>query len=106
MEDLVIGILGYNGRLLSMSKSGYRNNHPDNLVIFNANVCVGTNNVWYGDLDVTLDKFKLLELSQELKETIYVLYEMDGRFENEREPQIKNYVVKLNLTAHTNLHQD
>jgi hypothetical protein len=72
------------GRMISGSKSTYRQMHPDNEVYFNANVVIASEGkVWYGDLDLTLDTPKLQEVADVLKEPLYVLYEMDARFENE-----------------------
>jgi hypothetical protein len=48
--------LGPPGRLVSRSKSGYRAQFPDHLVIFNAQVSVGGLTVWRGDLDLSLDE--------------------------------------------------
>jgi len=88
-------LLGYPGHMISGSKSGYRERHPSNLAIFNANVCVNGEKVWFGDIDVTLSKENLIELSMSLKDDVYILYEMDGRFENEKKPKIERYVVKF-----------
>lgn len=72
------------GRMISGSKSGYREKYPDHLVVFNANIVTESRGkVWYGDLDLTLDTPKLVEVSKELGEPMYVLREMDARFENE-----------------------
>jgi hypothetical protein len=72
------------GRMISGSKSGYRERYPDNLVVFNANIATKSRGkIWYGDLDVTLDYEKLASVAEALKEDLFVLYEMDGRFENE-----------------------
>lgn len=89
-------ILGMLGMLISMSKSGYRDRNPDNLVVFNSNVCTETEKIWFGDLDITRSKAKLQMLAQELNETIFVLYEMDGRFDHENSPLTDKYVVKFN----------
>lgn len=72
------------GRMISGSKSGYRQRFPDHFVLFNANIVIESRGkVWYGDLDLTLDTAQLMNIARELKEPLYVLYEMDGRFENE-----------------------
>lgn len=77
-------------RMISGSKSGYRNAHPDNLVCFNANIFVlGEGKVWFGDLDLTLDDEKLKEVAEESGNDLYVLREMDGRFGNENLPDDK-----------------
>jgi hypothetical protein len=72
------------GRMLSFSKSYYRDDHPENEVLFNANIfCKEFGKIWYGDIDVTLEGKLLDEIATELNITLYVLREMDGRFENE-----------------------
>lgn len=87
--------LGMRGKMISFSKSGYFEKNPDNLVIFNSNVCVEGGKIWYGDLDVTLNYDALSTLSKETGKTVYVLTEMDGRFENEEKPRINSAVVKF-----------
>ncbi len=72
------------GRMISGSKSGYRKRNPDNTVYFNANIFVlGEGKIWWGDLDLTIDTPLLEEISGEIGKKLYVLSEMDGRFENE-----------------------
>jgi len=73
-----------NGRMLSYSKSSYRDLHPDNEVYFNANIFVlGEGKVWYGDIDVTKDRDSLERISSRLGKDLFILRELDGRFENE-----------------------
>lgn len=95
MEEIIVKRLGYYGAMISGSKSGYGRMYPKNLAIFNSNVCLESKKIWWGDLDLTLSKDKLIELSKELNDVVYVLYEMDGRFENEEKPLIDRYVVKF-----------
>jgi hypothetical protein len=72
------------GRMISGSKSGYRDRYPNNKVVFNANIVTKSKGkVWHGDLDITLDYDKLQAVANILKEDLYILYEMDARFENE-----------------------
>jgi hypothetical protein len=72
------------GRMLSFSKSHYRKEHPEHQVLFNANVfCEESGKIWYGDINLTLEGNLLGEIATELNTTLYVLREMDGRFENE-----------------------
>lgn len=72
------------GRMISGSKSGYRKRNPDNVVYFNANIFIlGEGKIWWGDLDLTIDTPLLEEISGEIGKKLYVLSEMDGRFENE-----------------------
>lgn len=86
-------ILGNHGRMISGSKSSYYQRHPDNLIVFNANVCTDNGKVWYGDLDVTLDSDKLQQAAEVLNCRLYVLYEMDARFDNEDRPRLEKAVV-------------
>jgi hypothetical protein len=72
------------GRLLSYSKSSYREKNPDNEVYFNANIFVlGEGKVWYGDIDVTKDREKLERIAKTSGNDLFILRELDGRFENE-----------------------
>ena len=77
----------YDGRMIGGSKTGYRNMHPDDLIIFNANVLMpGYSKVWYGDLNLTEDYLVLKDIAKSLNSTLYVLWEMDGRFGEENKP--------------------
>lgn len=72
------------GRMISGSKSGYNEDYPDNLVVFNANIVIESRGkIWHGDLDVTRDYERLEKVSEALEEPLYILREMDARFENE-----------------------
>jgi hypothetical protein len=74
-------------RMISGSKSGYKEKYPDHKVVFNANIVIKSRGkVWYGDIDLTLDREDLRFIANDLKEPLYVLYEMDARFENENQP--------------------
>jgi hypothetical protein len=76
------------------SKSIYRYDNPKNLVVFNSNVCTREDGkIWYGDIDVTLDIDKLKQLAQDLKKSVYVLYEMAGRFENSEKPDFNDFAA-------------
>jgi hypothetical protein len=75
----------YLSRMISSSKSGYRERYPDNQVYFNANIFIlGEGKVWWGDLDITLDKDNLECVARDLGKDLFILREMDGRFENEK----------------------
>ena len=88
--------LGINGRMLSGSKSGYRDRFPDHIAVFNANVVVKLDGefekIWYGDVDITLDENALKSVALDADCELYVLREMDGRFEFEDVPKIDKYV--------------
>jgi hypothetical protein len=74
----------HNGRMIGGSKTGYRNMHPDDLIIFNANVLIpGHGKVWYGDLNLTEDYLALREIAQNLNTELYVLRESHARFGEE-----------------------
>ena len=77
----------HNGRMIGGSKSGYINMHPDELIVFNANVLMpGYGKVWYGDLNLTEDYLVLKDIAKSLNSTLYVLWESDGRFGLEMKP--------------------
>ena len=71
------------GRMISSSKSQYRQTHPNHKIVFNARVYLEndytnhrkliadffegmTLEVWYGDLDLTVDSDKLKGVSKDL----------------------------------------
>jgi hypothetical protein len=96
-KEKVFKFLGYCGKMISSSKSMYKQNFPKNIVVFNSNICTKEDGkIWYGDIDVTLSKQTLIDLSKELNKTIYVLSEMDARFENENSPQFERFIAKFN----------
>jgi hypothetical protein len=73
--------LGF-GRCLG-SKSRYREVHPGNQFIPNANVfCRTRGKIWWGDLDLACDKPSLERSARRLRLRLYVLSEFEGRFEN------------------------
>ena len=77
----------FDGRMLGGSKMGYHTQHPDDLIIFNANVLMpGYGKVWYGDLNLTEDYLVLQDIAKSLNSTLYVLWESDGRFGDENKP--------------------
>lgn len=101
MQDRVCALLGHKGRMVCGSKGQYRWDNPDNVVIFNSNLCTKSGKIWYGDIDITVEEKKLHDLAQTLQETIYVLYETDARFENETNPLLENAVFFVDEKGHT-----
>jgi len=102
LKQEYVALFNYNGlplgRMLSVNKSTYRNNHPENLVVFNANVLTEkSGKVYYGDIDCTLDEKRLQETANTLNEDLYVLFESDARFENENKPtnELLSKAVKI-----------
>lgn len=98
LTKLAIETIGPLGRMISSSKSTYTRTFPNNKPVFNASVCVETThvfkigkklfrigkrleNVWFGDLDLTLDKTNLQEFADKSGLVVYVLHEGDARFE-------------------------
>lgn len=77
--------------MISESKSGYKRARPTNAAIFNARVVVALSdgyaeNVWAGDLDLTLWEQRLAVLARLLDRRVYLLYESDDRGTYPREP--------------------
>lgn len=84
------------GRVVSTSKTKYRNNNPGNEVYFNANVFGGEGKLWFGDIDLTIDSDALQSIADESRVELYVLREHDGRFDNEDRPmtEVRDIAVR------------
>ena len=77
----------YDARMIGGSKTGYTQDHSDDLIVFNANVLMaGRGKVWYGDLNLTKDYVMLKGIAETLNANLYVLWESDGRFGEENKP--------------------
>jgi len=85
--------IGIIGEMCGGSKTGYRNSNPDHLVVFNANIIVNGEKVWFGDIDISIHRISLQTIAVEENIDIYILREMDGRFEYEDDPQINKAVA-------------
>ena len=94
-QEVAREILGLPGKMIGASKSGYKEMYPDHIVVFNSNVFMGKSKLWFGDIDITDSINDLKELALSVGEKIYVLFEMDGRFGNENNPQIQNAVATI-----------
>lgn len=102
MENTIQSIFRDNkmvsGRMISASKSGYRERYPENEVYFNANVFIlGEGKVFYGDLDITRDQESLQNIAKTIGKDLYILRELDGRFSDE-EPTDKHVISKAVAT--------
>jgi hypothetical protein len=74
-------------RMIGGSKTGYMEMHPDNKVVFNANILIPSKGkIWHGDLDITRDKENLQNVAKALEEDLYILREHDARWGNEEKP--------------------
>ncbi|MGB7588467.1 MAG: hypothetical protein WBM00_07135 [Solirubrobacterales bacterium] len=90
IEEVAVEILGAHGRLLSMSKSAYYTEHPEDEIYFNACIFSGrrlgplgrrkARQIWFGDLNLTLEAAKLQELADRIG-PIVVTPESPYRFE-------------------------
>jgi hypothetical protein len=84
------------GACIAFSKSMYIEAHPNDQVLFNANVCTEKLGVvWWGDLNVTQKRKELQECADLLNARIYVLREFDAKYENEKCPRLERAVVVL-----------
>lgn len=67
-----------NGRMISHSKSWYRGEHPRNVPVFNGTIALDDGRgVWWGDLDLTIDEPRLVDLARRLGCRLHVLFEGD-----------------------------
>jgi hypothetical protein len=85
--------LGFYGTMISGSKTGYSLARPKNFAIFNANICTEKQKIWYGDIDLTLSKDKLVEISKTTDTDLYVFYEHDARFDKENDFELEKAAV-------------
>jgi hypothetical protein len=96
VKDTARLLLGHTGRLIAGSKTLYSKTFPKNFVVFNANIVVeGLGKVWHGDLDITRDEALLVRLAELTDREVFVLYEMDGRFEHEVRPKVDKATYKV-----------
>jgi len=80
------------GRLIAGSKSFYRKRHPNDDVIFNANIFIKSKGkIWYGDLNLTQDAKNLQKVCDDLNEEMIIVTEMLGRFDAENRPYEEIY---------------
>lgn len=88
-QEAIEGHLGTSGRMLSASKSMYRDKFPDHKIYFNA--CLfdkDLKQIWYGDIDLDIDKESLQMLANYLKEPIYLTIEQPFRWDGLKEEHI------------------
>ena len=83
-------LLGYPGKILTWSKRVYRKQHPDDVIVFNSNIFIEGVKMWFGDLNVTKSREVLSNFAKEYGTKMYILYELDGRFECEYNPRLEN----------------
>jgi len=75
------------GRMIGESKSTYKEEHREDLVIFNANIVTESKGkIWFGDLNINLDFDNLKNVADALEEDLYILMESDARFGCENDP--------------------
>ena len=99
LADIAKKILGISGRCFG-SKSGYTIRYPKNLAIFNANLCTKEDGkFWHGDIDLTKDEPIIKKLAAEINKTVYVLYEMDARFDNEAAPLLDKFIYQVDAAG-------
>jgi len=107
ITQIIERVLGYSGRMISGSKSGYRKVYPENVPVFNANIVIEDGGkyvkVWHGDVDLTIDAEKLLKASEKTGKKLYVLYEMDARFDREDDPAIERHIASYEASQPQNL---
>lgn len=95
-DEIAERILGPAGRMVAASKTRHGKEHPDHVLVFNANLCTRTHGkIWHGDLDLTLDEELVLTFAHAIDETVYVLYERQARFGSEVAPVIGECVIAV-----------
>lgn len=85
-------LLGACGAMLSGSKTAA----PERQVVWNGNVLVGTEKVWYGDISVVEKADELQQLANHADDIVSVMREMDARFLKDGEkPDLKRAVIQF-----------
>jgi hypothetical protein len=86
-------------RMISASKSEYRQAWPDHIVLFNGHIADGAGKrLWWGDLDLTLDEAALVGLAAALETSVYVFFERQAHRPAPGEPlhfEIKDAVLHV-----------
>lgn len=83
--------LGEMGRMISGSKIAPKGH----ICVWNANVIVDGKKVWYGDIDLTKDAKRIQIAANEIQKPLYILREMDARFDNESTPKLERAVAVI-----------
>ncbi len=102
-EGAILATLGPPARMIGFSKGGYVDAYPGHAAVFNTNVCLGADKVWWGDLDVTVDEHLLVELAARTGAIVSLLYESDGRFRNEDSPLLDRAVYSVTPSGYSQL---
>ena len=102
LERALLATVGPSGRMIALSKTNFRERHPDRVVVFNANLVLSPRTkVWHGDIDLSLDEPLLHELARLTGRIVFLLYESDSRFDHEQRPLIESAVFSVTPSGHT-----
>lgn len=78
------------GRTISATKSAPANCDR----VWNGNLCTKEDGkIWFGDLNLTREKWHIQKLANDLNKTVYVLRERDARFSTAENPNFENAVM-------------
>ncbi len=69
------------------------------ICVWNANIIVDGKKVWYGDLDLTKDAKKLQTCADTIGKPLYILREMDARFDTANAPKLDRAVAVIQPKA-------
>ena len=80
--------LGHPGALIAWSWSRYRRDHPTHLAVKNSGVLLSDtgDEIWWGDLDVTLHAERLREAARLVNQPLVLVYEGGRRADVARDP--------------------
>lgn len=88
------------GRMISGSKISPKGER----CVWNANLCTKSKGkFWFGDLNLVRDLEQLQLAAFEQGESVYVLREIDARFQNEASPRFENAVAKIEPSGHLHM---
>lgn len=86
------------GRMMN----GTKREPPGHICVWNGNICTkALGKIWFGDLDLSdaHDQERLTALAGKLGETLYVLKEMDARFQTEAAPRFDRAIATVTASG-------
>lgn len=93
MIETIRHFLGNEGRLLSGSKSLYRERHPDGRPVFNCNLFVENEKAWHGDVDLVTESDTLQQLANALGKSVYIFTEHPYRWMKDEDVKLEEAIA-------------
>lgn len=89
--DTIKEFLGDSGRMIAGMKIAPKGQ----VCVWNGNIIVEGKKVWYGDVNLTKDAKKLQMIANIIQKPLYILREMDARFDTQNAPKLERAVAVI-----------